>query len=100
LVPWFERQLTVHLRSELADAQSSELAISLLQAYAETNRRTLSFNFVVIVEDGESEPRVYRGQTTKINWIGSDGAIGAFVERAGVAVLEQLVQGEKHRCQL
>jgi hypothetical protein len=91
---FLERQLAMRFAGR-ESAPSHQ--VELLRAYLETNRTTLSFNTVVRVrKPGESdqEARVYRGDTTKINWAGGDSELGAYIERSTEALLDTMAQGE------
>jgi hypothetical protein len=91
---WFERQVRTQMRDEQANESASPLIVELLQAYLESNRSTLSFNVVLQVSSHGSAPQIFRGDTTKMNWFGNDGELGAYIERASQSVLDKMHAAE------
>lgn len=81
----------------VGETSSPTVHVQLLRAYLETNRQTLSFNTVLrAYREGESESRgnIYRGETTKVNWFGSDSELGAYIERATGEAVDKVARGE------
>ncbi len=66
----------------------------LLRAYIETNRTTLSFNVVVKMLEPGAPPRIYRGDTTNLNFFGNQSELAAFMERATIELVEKIAIGE------
>jgi hypothetical protein len=87
---WFERQVRTRLRSEEASDTSPMVQVELIQAYLEQNRATLSFNVVVKATNASKSVQVFRGDNTKMNWLGGDSEFGAYIERASQVVLDKL----------
>lgn len=96
--PDYFEYLDRQLRSRFVGEKSSpRIHVQLLRAYLETNRQTLSFNTVLrAYREGESnsQGKIHRGETTKVNWFGSDSELGAYIERATRDAVEKIAQGE------
>lgn len=96
--PDYFEYLDRQMQQRFSGADSVALVhAQLLRAYLETNRSTLSFNTVLRVHrDGESplQGRIYRGENTRIAWLGTDSELGAYIERATRDAVEKIAQGE------
>jgi hypothetical protein len=95
---WFMRQVERRLRTSDAAGSDPTLRVELLQAYLESNRSTLSFNVVLKSTLPGEDAIIVRGDTTKVNWIGNDGELGAYVERASDRALDKLTIALKPKC--
>lgn len=93
---WLHRQLGVHLGE--AGANTTPLKVELLRAYLETNRTTLTFTVVLRSRLGDAPPVVHRGSDTRISWLGSDGELGNFIERASALAIRHLLTIHRDAC--
>jgi hypothetical protein len=96
--PDYFEYLDRQIKQRFAGADSASLIhVQLFRAYLETNRSTLSFNTVLRVhrqDESDSEGRIYRGETTRVAWFGTDSELGTYIERATRDAVEKIAHGE------
>jgi hypothetical protein len=81
---WLDHQIgQIFANDELQTVEP--IKIDLLRSYIESNRATLSFNVVLRVSG-----KIYRGQSTRVNWFGGQSELANFIERASIQALTSM----------
>jgi hypothetical protein len=94
-VGWLDRQIgqIFVARAPAGDATVEPIKIDLLRSYIESNRATLSFNVVLRVNG-----KIFRGQSTRVNWFGGQSELANFIERASIQALTAMRAGLEESC--